>query len=239
MDIKKLLWTGGLIVALGAGPACTTPTLEGVEKDGSIDLIADVNVPDQPIPDQKLPDLEVPDQCQLDSENETGYVHYATPSNFDNIVLKASQPVVVDFYADWCGPCNYMKPFFKKFAAKYVGMKFVSFDVDKDTQSVICNKYDVTGIPVFHFFNQGTWYENNKLIGSSSEGIGLEYAIKGFMQMLNMDGGVVDGPLPDIAGKDLGNYQLHDSSTSDVSASSNPFGEYCSTKTKQCFLKNK
>lgn len=67
-------------------------------------------------------------------------------SDFEEQVLKSKTPVLVDFYADWCGPCKMAEPVLEELSQTYSGkMKFVKVNVDSDKQSP--GKYGVMSIP--------------------------------------------------------------------------------------------
>jgi thioredoxin 1 len=75
-------------------------------------------------------------------------------SNFDQEVLKSGTPVIVDFYAEWCGPCKQMSPIIDTLAKEYADqVKFVKVDIDKSRDLAI--KYGVTSIPTLIFIKDG------------------------------------------------------------------------------------
>lgn len=77
-----------------------------------------------------------------------------TTANFENEVLESEIPVVVDFYADWCGPCKMMGPVVDKLAQAFEGkVKIGKVNVDEDV--AIAQKYRVASIPTFVFFKDG------------------------------------------------------------------------------------
>ena len=77
-----------------------------------------------------------------------------TTANFDEEVLQSSLPVLVDFYADWCGPCKMMAPVIKDIAEKYDGkLKVGKCNVDDNPD--VAQKYGVMSIPDFIFFKNG------------------------------------------------------------------------------------
>ncbi len=77
-----------------------------------------------------------------------------TAQNFETEVLNSELPVLVDFFAQWCGPCKMMAPLVEKMAEKYEGrMKIGKLDVDADME--IAQKYQVASIPTFVFFQKG------------------------------------------------------------------------------------
>jgi thioredoxin 1 len=77
-----------------------------------------------------------------------------TDSSFENEVLKAGLPVVVDFWAAWCGPCRMMAPIMEKAAVKYHGkFKFCKIDVDRNPE--MAGQYQAMSIPLLIFFKDG------------------------------------------------------------------------------------
>lgn len=77
-----------------------------------------------------------------------------TEANFEKEVLESEIPVLVDFYADWCGPCKMMGPVVDKMAEKFEGkMKIGKLNVDDD--GAIAQKYRVASIPTFIIFKGG------------------------------------------------------------------------------------
>lgn len=74
-------------------------------------------------------------------------------SNF-NIVLSDTKPVIVDFWAEWCGPCKVMHPVFDKLAAEY-GDKIVFGRLNVDENGDLAAKYRVMSIPTFMVFSGG------------------------------------------------------------------------------------
>src|ERR1700687_6242988 len=79
--------------------------------------------------------------------------HCEAPT-FEADVLKASEPVVVDFYADWCGPCRMMTPVVEQLAAEYAG-KVTIGKLDVDVNQDIDIRYGVLGIPTLGMCRDG------------------------------------------------------------------------------------
>lgn len=78
----------------------------------------------------------------------------ATDANFDQLVLGASKPVMVDCYADWCGPCQMLKPTVHELAADYEGRAIVA-QLDVDVAPKISQRYEISSIPTLLFFKDG------------------------------------------------------------------------------------
>ncbi len=77
-----------------------------------------------------------------------------TDASFDQEVLQSSVPVLVDFWAPWCGPCKSMLPVVEKVAEKYEGkIKVVKINVDENSE--VPGKFGVMSIPMFIIFNNG------------------------------------------------------------------------------------
>jgi thioredoxin 1 len=75
-----------------------------------------------------------------------------TDSNFDKAIA-GDTPVIVDFWATWCGPCQFMSPIFEKTAKKYKTIRFARVNVDNAPG--ISQRYGVYSIPTFIVFNNG------------------------------------------------------------------------------------
>lgn len=77
-----------------------------------------------------------------------------TDANFDQVVLQSDKPVMIDLWAEWCGPCRVIAPFVREIAEEYQGKIVVGkMDVDENTQ--IPAKYGVRNIPTILFFKNG------------------------------------------------------------------------------------
>lgn len=89
-----------------------------------------------------------------------------TDENFDAEVLKADQLVIVDFYADWCGPCKMMAPIIDELSKEYEGAVKVG-KLDVDAATTYTAKYRVMSIPTILFFKDGEVVET--VVGAISK----------------------------------------------------------------------
>jgi thioredoxin 1 len=78
----------------------------------------------------------------------------ATEANFQSEVLDASEPVLVDFWAEWCGPCKMIAPAIEELAADFNGKAKVA-KVNVDEQPKLAQQYGVRSIPTLLFFRGG------------------------------------------------------------------------------------
>lgn len=78
----------------------------------------------------------------------------ATTDTFDADVLASKTPILVDFWAEWCGPCKMLAPVLDEFATKYDGrLKIVKVDVDKHPE--LAQRFKIRGIPALVVFRDG------------------------------------------------------------------------------------
>ena len=77
-----------------------------------------------------------------------------TDENFDEQVLKNQKPVVVDFFAEWCAPCQVLGPLLEKLTEEFSG-KFILAKANLDETSFLAQKFDIDRIPAVIFFKNG------------------------------------------------------------------------------------
>ena len=92
--------------------------------------------------------------------------HEFTNDNFDNDVLQASEPVLVDFWATWCGPCKMLSPVVEELAGEMDGVKIGKLNIDEHPE--ISGKYGVMSITTLLFFKDGKVME--QMVGVQSKG---------------------------------------------------------------------
>ena len=81
-------------------------------------------------------------------------IQEVSDASFEGDILKSSTPVLVDFWAPWCGPCRTVAPLMDEFANQYDGkLKIAKLNVDESSQ--VAMKYQVTSIPTFILFKNG------------------------------------------------------------------------------------
>jgi thioredoxin 1 len=83
-------------------------------------------------------------------------------TEFDELVVKAAKPVLVDFSAEWCPPCKMLKPVIERMSLEY-GEKMDFFGVDTDNNIELSQKFMISGVPTMIFFKDGK--EVKKLVG--------------------------------------------------------------------------
>ncbi len=84
-------------------------------------------------------------------------------SNFDS-TINGNKPVLVDFFATWCGPCQMMLPVIHEIAKEEAGKDFIVATLDIDDNAEIAAKYDVMSVPSFIVFKDGE--EKSRMLGA-------------------------------------------------------------------------
>jgi thioredoxin 1 len=92
----------------------------------------------------------------------TGKLPDVTDGNFQSEVLEAEHPVLVDFWAPWCGPCRIVHPILEEMAAEREDLRIVSINTDENQQTAA--RFDVLSIPTLILFKDGA--EAKRVVGA-------------------------------------------------------------------------
>jgi thioredoxin 1 len=92
----------------------------------------------------------------------SGKLPDVTDTNFQADVLESDEPVLVDFWAPWCGPCRVVHPILEEMAGERDDLRIVSLNVDDNQQTA--GSYDVLSIPTLILFKDGT--EAKRIVGA-------------------------------------------------------------------------
>jgi len=83
-------------------------------------------------------------------------IEAVTSNDFDQVVLQAKDPVLVDFFAVWCGPCKTLSPILDELSRDFDGkIKFVKADIDAGDNKDLAAKYGIMSVPTLMLFKNG------------------------------------------------------------------------------------
>ena len=94
------------------------------------------------------------------------YVRKVNESDFDQVVLKSKTPVLVVFWAEWCGPCRTLAPIVEAIAEQYGDATRV-FKLNVDDSPAVAERYSIQGIPTLILFQDGM--EKERIVGVASQ----------------------------------------------------------------------
>jgi len=95
----------------------------------------------------------------------SNYVSETSDKTFETDVLQSEQPVLVDFWAEWCGPCRMIAPTVEALAEKYQGRaRVVKVNVDENNETA--RRYGIRGIPTLILFKGGK--EEDRIVGAAN-----------------------------------------------------------------------
>lgn len=102
--------------------------------------------------------------------------HTFTDANFEQEVLKSEVPVVVDIWAEWCGPCRAMSPMIEEIATEIPETKVKIGKMNADQNAMVPEKYEVASIPTFLVFKGGQLVD--RFMGSMPKATFMEHLSK-------------------------------------------------------------
>jgi thioredoxin 1 len=103
----------------------------------------------------------------ITSGTSTGAVKEITQAEFETVVIQSARPVLVDFYAPWCGPCKALAPVVERMAGEFEGrIEVVKLNVDNAPQ--LAARYEIRGVPTLMIFKNGQ--KQDAIVGMVSAG---------------------------------------------------------------------
>jgi thioredoxin 1 len=108
-----------------------------------------------PIPGSEAPEIPSAPQNLSQRRGSAMGVAKVSDADFDSLVLQSAEPVVVDFWAEWCGPCRMIAPVLDEIAAGPLAGKIKIVKLNVDENRKIAEKYSVMSIPTLMLFKNG------------------------------------------------------------------------------------
>ena len=116
-------------------------------------------------PDAKFVSKPLSGEKKMPTTQQTRQIEHASEATFRDVVLKSDVPVLVDFYADWCGPCQRLTPVLEQLAAETPNAKIVKVNVDHSPRLAV--QYGVESIPSLKLFEKGA--VTDEVVGLASK----------------------------------------------------------------------
>ena len=121
-----------------------------------------------PIPAEVQNGTETAEETYIDTATERrGRVYHADEANFAEVVLSSDVPILVSFYADWCGPCRMLEPVLEELAGEAKGARIVKVNVDDSPE--LTARYKITSIPSLRVFEDGEVVDEHQGLASKAE----------------------------------------------------------------------
>ncbi len=158
MKVKTLKNTLAL-VSLGALIVIAGIPLGAISDSGSVSRPAEV---------QRDTDIEKVLETDIATVSERrGRVYYADEANFAELVLSSDVPILVSFYADWCGPCRMLEPVLEELTRETQGARIVKVNIDDSPE--LTARYKITSIPSLRVFEDGEVVGEHQGLASKAE----------------------------------------------------------------------
>jgi len=113
-----------------------------------------------------------------------GYAVPVDEKQFEHIISTSAKPVLVDFWADWCGPCKMMSPILDEFAAKYAD-EIQVVKVEADKAPLLMERFDISSIPTMMVFIDGK--AEHSMVGARPLDM-LEKELGGYTDVMTKEG---------------------------------------------------
>ncbi len=162
ITVAALLIAGGLLYACPSRGQCPLVQMLGLGREQSTLAKPKANAQATPVetaiattePDSDVPPKEGEKMPSLEPKPQpTGEVLHADLESFEQIVLESEAPVLVDFYADWCRPCQMLAPTLEELAREMPDARIVKVNVDENPQ--LAGYFGVSSIPALMVFKDG------------------------------------------------------------------------------------
>ncbi len=154
-------WHVVVVVCLALGLAIAATAVSVGHATGSGGTDQSVSNPEKAKP------TKADDGNKMSAVQSTAGTVKVTESSFDDQVLKSDVPVLVDFYAEWCGPCHVQAPILDELAREIETAKIVKVDVDENQQ--LATRYEIRSIPTLLVFKNGQVIARHQGVASKEQ----------------------------------------------------------------------